>query len=100
MEWVHGLTPYAGGFAAPGTTGGTAVGVCACMTAAAEHVFGTADLAGLGATVVGLGGVGELLARRAAENGATLTVTDRAAEFSAGACASIPSLPDRRAATR
>jgi leucine dehydrogenase len=75
MEWVHGLTPYAAGFAAGGTADGTAVGVHACMRAVAWHVFG-GELAGLRVTIVGLGGVGELLARRLAEAGARLTVTD------------------------
>jgi leucine dehydrogenase len=76
MEWVHELTPYAGGFAGGGTTGGTAVGVHACVNTAARHVFGSSDLSGLRVTVVGLGGVGELVARRLAHSGANLTVTD------------------------
>jgi leucine dehydrogenase len=76
MQWVHGLTPYAGGFAGGGTTDGTAVGVHACISAAAEHVFGTAELRGRRVVIVGLGGVGELLARRLAQAGAQLIVTD------------------------
>ncbi|HEY3726786.1 MAG TPA: Glu/Leu/Phe/Val dehydrogenase dimerization domain-containing protein [Solirubrobacteraceae bacterium] len=76
MEWVHTLTPYAGGFAGGGTADGTAVGVYACLTAAARHVFGSSDLRGRRITIVGLGGVGEPLARLLAESGAQLRVTD------------------------
>jgi leucine dehydrogenase len=43
---------------------------------AAEHVFGSAELAGRRVLIVGLGGVGEALARRLAQAGAQLTVTD------------------------
>jgi leucine dehydrogenase len=76
MQWVYRLTPYAAGFAGGGTTDGTAVGVHACISTAAEHVFGRRDLAGLRVTIVGLGGVGERLARHLVHAGAELTVTD------------------------
>jgi leucine dehydrogenase len=76
MEWVHALTPYAGGFRGGGTAEGTAVGVCACLSAAARHVFGSSDPAGRRITIVGLGGVGELVARLLARAGAQLSVTD------------------------
>ncbi|MDQ6606295.1 MAG: hypothetical protein M3Z06_07080 [Actinomycetota bacterium] len=76
MEWAHQLTPYAGGFAGGGTTPATAVGVHACLSMAAELVFGSAGLGNLRVLVVGLGGVGELLARRLAAAGAKLIVTD------------------------
>jgi len=75
MEWVHGLTEYAAGFAGGGTAGGTATGVLACMRAAARHAL-DADLDGLTVTVVGLGGVGELVARGLHDAGARLIVTD------------------------
>src|SRR4051794_23876008 len=70
MEFVHTLTPYAAGFEEGGTALGTAVGVHACLRAAAG------ELAGLRVTIVGLGGVGEPLARRLARDGAVLAVTD------------------------
>jgi leucine dehydrogenase len=76
MEFVHSLTPHAAGFAEGGTALGTAVGVHACMRAAAAHVLGDAGLAGVRVTIVGLGGVGEPLARRLAADGARLAVTD------------------------
>src|SRR3954447_2557577 len=76
MEYLHTLTPYAAGFRQGGTAEGTAIGVHACMRAGARHVLGTDDLNGVRVTIVGLGGVGELLARRLAGDGATLAVTD------------------------
>jgi leucine dehydrogenase len=76
MEWVHRFTPYAAGFAGGGTTGGTAHGVLACIAAAARHVLKRDSLAGVHVTIVGLGHVGEALARLLAAAGARLTVTD------------------------
>jgi leucine dehydrogenase len=76
MAWVHSLTPHAGGFAGGGTTNATAVGVHACVTAGVQQIFGRAELAGLRVVIVGLGGVGALLARRLAQAGAQLIVTD------------------------
>ena len=46
------------------------------MRAAAGHVLGSPELAGRSVTIVGLGGVGEPLARRLAADGARLAVTD------------------------
>jgi leucine dehydrogenase len=46
------------------------------MRAGARHVLGASDLNGVRVTIVGLGGVGELLARRLAHDGAQLAVTD------------------------
>jgi leucine dehydrogenase len=76
MEYLHTLTPYAAGFREGGTAEGTAIGVHACMRAGARHVLGAQDLGGVRVTIVGLGGVGELLARRLAHDGARLAVTD------------------------
>ncbi len=76
MEWVHRLTPYAAGFAGGGTTSATAAGVLACLKAAAGHVLGRSRLAGVHVTIVGLGHVGEALARRLAAEGARLSVSD------------------------
>jgi len=76
MEYLHTLTPYAAGFREGGTAEGTAIGVHACMRAGARHTLGTDDLANVRVTIVGLGGVGELLARRLTQDGARLAVTD------------------------
>jgi leucine dehydrogenase len=76
MEFLHTLTPYAAGFREGGTAEGTAIGVHACMRAGARHQLGTEDLAGVRVTIVGLGGVGERLARLLAQDGAQLAVTD------------------------
>jgi leucine dehydrogenase len=76
MEFLHTLTPYAAGFREGGTALGTAIGVRACMRAGAGHLLGSEDLNGVRVTIVGLGGVGELLARRLAHDGAQLAVTD------------------------
>ena len=54
----------------------TAAGVQAAMRAACHRAFGTVDLAGRTVAVVGLGHVGERLARGLAEAGAELTVAD------------------------
>jgi leucine dehydrogenase len=54
----------------------TARGVAAAMRACCRHVFGSPDLAGRSVAVVGLGAVGERLARRLADAGAELVVTD------------------------
>jgi len=76
MEFLHTLTPYAAGFREGGTAEGTAIGVHACMRAGARHTLGSDDLGGVRVTIVGLGGVGERLARRLARDGARLAVTD------------------------
>jgi leucine dehydrogenase len=76
MAWVHQFTPHAAGFAGGGTTGGTARGVLACIQAAVRHVLGSDTLAGVHVTIVGLGHVGEALARLLAAAGARLSVTD------------------------
>jgi len=76
MEFLSTLTPYAAGFREGGTAEGTAIGVHACMRAGARHVLKRDDLAGVRVTIVGLGGVGERLARRLAAEGASLAVTD------------------------
>ncbi|MEA2127068.1 MAG: leucine dehydrogenase [Solirubrobacteraceae bacterium] len=54
----------------------TALGVQVSIEVACERVFGTPDLRGLTIGVMGLGHVGGDLARRLAEAGAVLTVTD------------------------
>jgi leucine dehydrogenase len=54
----------------------TALGVQVSIEVACERVFGSADLSGRTIAVMGLGHVGADLARRLAEAGAVLTVTD------------------------
>lgn len=54
----------------------TALGVQVSIEVACERVFGTADLSGRTVAVMGLGHVGGDLARRLAQAGARLTVTD------------------------
>jgi leucine dehydrogenase len=54
----------------------TALGVQVSIEVACERVFGTADLTGRTIAVMGLGHVGGDLARRLAEAGAELVVTD------------------------
>src|SRR4051812_25337175 len=76
MEYLHTLTPYAAGFREGGTAEGTAIGVHACMRAGARHKLGASDLDGVRVTIIGLGGVGELLARRLAQDGAQLALAD------------------------
>jgi leucine dehydrogenase len=73
-EHVTGLPPERGGSGDPSPF--TALGVEAAMRACARERFGSADLAGRRVAVVGLGHVGEKLARRLAPAGAELLVSD------------------------
>lgn len=54
----------------------TSVGVYEAIRATVAHVFGTPDLAGLTASILGLGNVGGPLARLLAADGMRLVVTD------------------------
>ena len=71
---VTGLPVARGGTGDPSPF--TAAGVQAAMRAAARRAFGTADLAGRSVAVVGLGHVGERLARGLAAAGAELALAD------------------------
>src|SRR4051794_19100739 len=78
---VGEVTPYVS--ALPRERGGsgdpspwTALGVQVCLEVACERVFGSADLHGRSVAVSGLGHVGGDLARRLAEDGARLVVSD------------------------
>lgn len=73
-RWVGGLPASAGGSGEPAEP--TAIGVYASIRASAQHLFGTRELDGRSACVIGLGQVGERLARRLAADGVSLTVTD------------------------
>jgi leucine dehydrogenase len=73
-EHVTGLPPDCGGSGDPSPF--TALGVEAAMRACCTHAFGDPGLAGRRVTVVGLGHVGAPLARRLAEDGAELLLSD------------------------
>jgi len=73
-EHVVGLPEDLGGYGDPSPF--TALGVHAAIRACAAHRFGTADLAGRTAAVVGAGHVGEHLVRMLATDGAKVIVSD------------------------
>ena len=73
-KWAYCLPVSAGGSGEPSAP--TAVGVYEAILATCEHVFGTASVRERRFTVVGLGQVGGRLARRLADDGARLQVTD------------------------
>jgi leucine dehydrogenase len=75
---VTGLPPERGGSGDPSPY--TALGVEAAMRAAARERFGTPELAGRRVVVAGFGHVGSKLARRLAERGADVAVSDIDAE--------------------
>lgn len=71
---VTGLPPDRGGSGDPSPF--TALGVVAAMRACSAYAYGDRDLAGRRVAVVGLGHVGSRLARRLADEGAELVVSD------------------------
>ena len=71
---VVGLPAADGGAGEPAA--GTALGVFVSIEQVLLAVFGSADIAGRSFVISGLGQVGSRLARRLAEAGAVLTVTD------------------------
>jgi leucine dehydrogenase len=73
-DHVVGAPARRGGSGDPGEF--TAAGVHAAMRACARHRFGSPELDGRSVSVVGLGHVGEPLARRLAEAGAELILSD------------------------
>lgn len=73
-SFVHCLPEQGGGSGEPSEL--TAVGAFAAIQATWQHLTGSTSLAGRRVTVVGLGQVGGRLARRLAEAGVDLTVTD------------------------
>ena len=73
-RWVCGLPADEGGSGDPSPM--TARGVRAAMTATAEHLWGTPDLAGRVIAIQGVGKVGAALARLLADDGAKLVVAD------------------------
>lgn len=73
-DYVVGRPTERGGSGDPGDF--TAAGVEAAMRACCGHVFGSADLAGRSVAIVGLGSVGEHLARRLDRADARLVLSD------------------------
>jgi leucine dehydrogenase len=71
---VTGLPPDRGGSGDPSPF--TALGVAAAIRACCAQEFGNSEVAGRRVAVVGLGHVGARLARRLAEEGADLVVSD------------------------
>lgn len=71
---VVGLPAADGGAGEPAA--GTALGVFVSIEQVLLEIFGSADVAGRSFVISGLGQVGSRLARRLAEAGAVLTVTD------------------------
>lgn len=72
--WVGGRSKAAGG--AGGTTFGTFVGLESAVKAAVEVVLAETSVAGLRFSIVGLGGIGSLLARLLRQEGAQLILSD------------------------
>jgi leucine dehydrogenase len=75
---VTGLPADRGGSGDPSPF--TALGVAAAMRACCSHVFGDPELGGRRVTVIGVGHVGARLARRLADEGAELVLSDIAPE--------------------
>lgn len=73
-EHVVGLPAESGGAGEP--AGGTALGVFSSIAPTLAEAFGDSAIAGRHFVVAGLGQVGSRLARRIAESGGRLTVTD------------------------
>jgi leucine dehydrogenase len=71
---LTGLPPDHGGSGDPSPS--TALGVESAIRACSNERFGSAELTGRRVAIVGLGHVGEKLARRLAEDGAELLVSD------------------------
>jgi leucine dehydrogenase len=71
---VTGLPPDRGGSGDPSPF--TAIGVVAAMRACTSQRLGSSELAGVRVAVIGLGHVGEHLARRLVEGGAHVLATD------------------------
>jgi leucine dehydrogenase len=81
IDIIRRCTPYVGGYSkeaggAGGTTFGTYIGVEQAIRSAAEIVFGRSTVSGMTVSIVGLGGIGTLLAESFAKDGAKLIVAD------------------------
>jgi len=81
IDIIRRRTPFAGGYSkeaggAGGTTYGTYIGLDAAIRTAVKHVLKKNTLKGVRVSIVGLGGIGTLIARDYAAEGANLTVSD------------------------
>lgn len=81
IDIVRRRTPYVGGYSkdtggAGGTTYGTFIGLESALRCAVLESLGYKSLTGLRVSIVGLGGIGTLLARTLHKEGATLIVSD------------------------
>ncbi|WP_420996601.1 Glu/Leu/Phe/Val dehydrogenase dimerization domain-containing protein [Cupriavidus sp. 30B13] len=81
MDFIFRRTPWAGGRSkaaggAGGTTEGTFAGLESAIEAAAEVALGASSVSGLRIAIVGLGGIGTLLARALKAKGASLLLAD------------------------
>ncbi|MFT0174980.1 Glu/Leu/Phe/Val dehydrogenase dimerization domain-containing protein [Paraburkholderia mimosarum] len=73
-RWTGGRSKAAGG--AGGTTYGTFVGLLSAINTAVEVSLGRNSVSGLRVSIVGLGGIGALLAKTLKEQGAELILSD------------------------
>lgn len=81
IDIIRRRTPFAGGYSkeaggAGGTTFGTYAGLATALRAAVKAVLEKKSMNGLRISIVGLGGIGTLLAKDYAKEGAILTVSD------------------------
>lgn len=81
MDFLFRRTPWAGGRSAAaggagGTTEGTFAGLESAIETAAEVALSATSMRGLRVTIVGLGGIGTLLARSLHVKGASLLLSD------------------------
>ncbi len=86
-QYAFGRTEASGGSGS--TAPDTAVGVFHGITAAVDHVYGSADLHGRTVVVQGAGGVGAVLSRLLAEAGASVSVSDIDPDRAAAVAAEI-----------
>ncbi|AQH03063.1 amino acid dehydrogenase [Burkholderia sp. KK1] len=81
IDVIRRRTPFAGGYSkeaggAGGTTYGTYIGLDTAIRTAVRRVLKKTSMKGSRVSIVGLGGIGTLIARDYAAEGATLTVSD------------------------
>jgi leucine dehydrogenase len=81
IDVIRRRTPFAGGYSkeaggAGGTTYGTYIGLDTAIRATVKQVLGESSMKSLRVSIVGLGGIGTLIARDYAAEGAILTVSD------------------------
>lgn len=81
IDVIRRRTPFVGGYSkeaggAGGTTYGTYIGLDTAIRATVRRVMNKDTMKGLRVSIVGLGGIGTLIARDYAAEGAILTVSD------------------------